>query len=100
MGERYKTCFIAKGLNQKYAINYLETFVIMTKMIAILCLTIRKYCQMFQLDVKNIFLNGDLDKKFFISLRSGYEEYEKCCKLNKTLYELKQPICDLKDSKI
>jgi hypothetical protein len=46
-----------------------------------------------QLDIKNAFLNGDLEEKVYIEIPLGLEtssNYNKVCKLKKSLYELKQ----------
>lgn len=45
---------------------------------------------MFQLDVKNVFLNGYIEKDICMFFPPGYKKNKKCCKLKKTLYRLKQ----------
>lgn len=45
--------------------------------------------RMFQLNVKKIFLNEDVEEQIFMFTPSRYEEARKCCKLKKSLYELK-----------
>lgn len=44
-----------------------------------------------QLDVNNVFLNGDLEKNVYLYLPLGYEKSVKYYRLRKTLYGLKQP---------
>ena len=62
--EKYKTRLIAKGFAQKYGVDYEKTFTPMEKMSifkVILSLLAVQGCKVFQLDVKSVFLNGDLD---------------------------------------
>lgn len=57
----------------------------------IISLVVQKNRKIFQLDVKNALLNGELDV-VCMSLLSGYEESEKYCQLKKALYGLKQTL--------
>nr|GEU56007.1 ribonuclease H-like domain-containing protein [Tanacetum cinerariifolium] len=52
---------------------------------------IEKY-RLYQLDVNNVFLYGDLVEDVYMTLPDGYnvEDKSKVCKLNKSLYGLKQ----------
>jgi Reverse transcriptase (RNA-dependent DNA polymerase) len=61
--EWYKIQLVAKGYSQTYGIDFDEIFVIIVKMSMIQTLTsevVNKYWELHQLDVKNIFLYGDL----------------------------------------
>ena len=46
-----------------------------------------------QLDVKNVFLNSDLEDEMYVEIPPGFESKfnnNKVCKLRKSLYSLKQ----------
>ncbi len=43
-----------------------------------------------QMDVQTAFLNGKLNETIYIKQPTGYKTEDKVCRLNKTLYGLKQ----------
>jgi hypothetical protein len=60
---RYNTRLVAKGYAQTYGINYEETYNLVAKMTtirAIIVMAIAKGWFLHQMDVKNVFLHGDL----------------------------------------
>jgi hypothetical protein len=60
---RYKTRLVAKGYAQTYGIDYEETYSLVAKMItirAIIAIVAAKGWSLHQMDVKNVFLHGDL----------------------------------------
>lgn len=94
--KRYKVCLLAKGFTQTYDINYTETFALIAKIntVQILLSLATNLCwTLHQLDIKNAFLNGKLEEEIYMSQTLRFEEKSRSqimCKLNKSLYELKQ----------
>nr|GEU59373.1 ribonuclease H-like domain-containing protein [Tanacetum cinerariifolium] len=83
------------GFSQKEGFDYEETFSHVAKMVTVRCLisivVVNKW-PLYQLDVNNAFLYGDLVEDVYMTLPDGYNNVDKSkvCKLNKYLYGLKQ----------
>lgn len=89
---------MAKGFQQQIGINYDETFspvVRFESVRAVLALSAQHGLKVHQMDVSSAFLNGDLSEEIYMSQPPGFIENENMvCKLNKSIYGLKQaPKC-------
>jgi hypothetical protein len=93
---RYKARLVAKGYAQTYGIDYEETYSAVAKMTivkAIIAMAVTKGWSLHQMDVKNVFLHGDLHREVYMEQPLGYVDQTHpnlVCRLKKTLYGLKQ----------
>lgn len=87
--ERYKSQLVAKGFTQTYGIDYQETFVLVAKLNTIrilLSIAANFDWKLQQLDIKNAFLNSDLEEEVYMELPPGFNEDKnlgKVCRLKK-----------------
>ena len=92
----HKARLVAKGFRQVQGVDYDETFspVVMLKSIRII-LAIAAYFdyEIWQMDVKTAFLNGNLTEDVYMMQPEGFVDPKnagKVCKLQKSIYGLKQ----------
>ncbi|GJV20360.1 retrovirus-related pol polyprotein from transposon TNT 1-94 [Tanacetum coccineum] len=91
-----KEKLIAQGYNQQEGIDYDESFAPIARLEAIrIFLAFVTYMNFifYQMDVKSAFLNGKLKEEVYVKQSLGFESSEfpnHVCKLDKTLYRLKQ----------
>jgi hypothetical protein len=90
--ERYKARLVAKGYSR---VDYDETFSPVAKMNTIrtiISIAANKKWNLYQMDVKNAFLHGDLEEEVYMDIPPGFNSIEtrgKVCRLRKSLYGLK-----------
>ncbi|KAM0991006.1 hypothetical protein ACFX2C_009448 [Malus domestica] len=90
--ERHKARLVAQGFTQTYGIDYKETFALVAKMNTVrvlLSVPVNNAWPLFQIDVKNAFLHGEV----YMKLPSDHlreNEPNKVSRLHKAIYGLKQ----------
>ena len=95
--DRLKARLVAKGFTQTYGLDYIETFSHVTKLNSIwiiISLATIFYWPLHQLDVKNVFLHGDLNEIVYMAQPPRFESKGVyVCHLKKSIYGLKQSPC-------
>ncbi|KAJ9549117.1 hypothetical protein OSB04_021660 [Centaurea solstitialis] len=87
---RFKARLMAKGFTQSYGIDWWPKFNFIRELLALVA---SLDWSLHQLDIKNAFLNGELEEEVYMDVppRLNLEEsFCKVCKLRKSLYGLKQ----------
>lgn len=94
--ERYKARLVARGFSQTYGVDYEDTFSPVAKLTTIrvlLAIAVNKRWKLWQMDVSNAFLYGDLEHTIYMEQPLGFIDQERpdyVCKLQKAIYGLKQ----------
>ncbi|GKV26797.1 hypothetical protein SLEP1_g36032 [Rubroshorea leprosula] len=92
--EHYKACLVTKGFTQEYGIDYEETFAPvahLTSVRSLFAIAAMRRWKLLQMDVKNAFLNGDLEEEVYMKPHLGLNHPpNKVCRLCRALYGLKQ----------
>ncbi|GKE57267.1 zinc finger, CCHC-type containing protein [Tanacetum coccineum] len=94
--EKFKARLVIQGFKQNSGIDYFDTYApvarISTIRLVIAMASIHNLI-IYQMDVKTIFLNGDLEEEVYMNQPQGFimpGNENKVCKLIKSLYGLKQ----------
>nr|GEY44273.1 retrovirus-related Pol polyprotein from transposon TNT 1-94 [Tanacetum cinerariifolium] len=91
-----KARLVARGYRQEEGIYFKESFALVARLEAIrifLAYAAHKNMVVYQMDVKTVFLNGNLRKKIYVSQPDGFVDPDKpnqVYKLKKSLYGFKQ----------
>ena len=94
--DKYKAHLVAKGFTQQEGIDYDETFSLVVKVAfirLILAIIAQLNLELYHMDVKTAFLNGELDEEIYMTQHMGFEvkgQERKVCKLKRSIYGLKQ----------
>ena len=94
--ERFKARLVAQGYTQSQGVDYQEVFAPVARYNSIRSLlAVANVCdwEIHQMDVKTAFLHGNLEEEIFMEQPEGFvneDQPDFVCKLNKSLYGLKQ----------
>lgn len=93
---KFKSRLLAQGFAQEYGVNYFSSYAPVVKSSAVrvlIAIAVKKGMRVEQIDIKNAYVNSDLEKEVYIELLRGFEESgegDQVLKLKKSLYGLKQ----------
>ena len=94
--DKYKAILVAKCYKQREGLDYFDTYSPVTRITSIrmlIAIAAIHNLEIHQMDVKTVFLNGNLDEEIYMEQPEGFivhGQEKKVCRLVKSLYGLKQ----------
>ena len=94
--DKYKVRLVAKGYRQKEGLDYFDIYSPVSRITSIrmlIAIAAIKNLEIHQMDVKTVFLNGELEEEIYMEQPEGFivkGQENKVCRLVKSLYGLKQ----------
>ena len=91
--QKRKARLVGKGFTQRYGFDFTETYAPVVRMVTarmMLAYANQHNLIVHQMDVKAAFLNGQITEEIYMRQPRGFEEGNMVCKLNKSIYGLKQ----------
>ena len=95
--DRYKAHLVTRGFTQEYEIDYEETFAhvaLLSSVMTLIAVSTARKWPLFQMDVKNVFLNGELSEEVYMKLPPSYSRPSgfphRVFRLRQAIYGLKQ----------
>jgi hypothetical protein len=94
--DKYKARLVVKGYKQKEGVDYFDTYSPVTRITSIrmlIAIAALYNLEIHQMDVKTVFLNGELNEEIYMEQPEGFivpGKEKKVCRLVKSLYGLKQ----------
>ena len=94
-GNIFKARLVVKRFRQKEGVDYFDTYALVARVTSIMLFALASIYNLciHQMDVKTVFLNGDLNEEVYMEQPEGFVlpgNEHKVCKLTKSLYGLKQ----------
>jgi hypothetical protein len=93
--DKYKVRLMAKGYTQKESKDFFDTYSHVGRLTIIrVLLSLVASCGLLvhQMDIKIVFLNGELEEEIYMTQPNGFvikDQEDKVCKLVMSLYDLK-----------
>ncbi|GJV24190.1 retrotransposon protein, putative, ty1-copia subclass [Tanacetum coccineum] len=94
--DKYKARLVIKGFRQREGLDYFDTYSLVTRITSIrmvLAIATLRNLEVYLMDVKPTFLNGDLEEEIYMNQPQGFIALgleSKVCRLVKSLYDLRK----------